>query len=80
MQYAVTFGYTVWLRPQDAQLARGGVAHDGVVATRLGLPAIPGCAETIALSTILLLAKETGACIHLCRLSTAEGVEMVRQA
>jgi dihydroorotase len=80
MQYAVTFGYTVWLRPQDAQLARGGVAHDGVVATRLGLPAIPGCAETIALSTILLLAKETGARIHLCRLSTAEGVEMVRQA
>ena len=80
MQYAVTFGYTVWLRPQDAQLARGGVAHDGVVATRLGLPAIPGCAETIALSAILLLAKETGARIHLCRLSTAEGVEMVRQA
>ena len=80
MQYAATFGYTVWLRPQDAQLARGGVAHDGVVATRLGLPAIPGCAETIALSTILLLAKETKARIHLCRLSTAEGVEMVRQA
>jgi dihydroorotase len=80
MQYAATFGYTVWLRPQDAQLARGGVAHDGVVATRLGLPAIPSCAETIALSTILLLAKETKARIHLCRLSTAEGVEMVRQA
>ncbi len=80
MQYAATFGYTVWLRPQDAQLAHSGVAHDGVVATRLGLPAIPSCAETIALSAILLLAKETGARIHLCRLSTAEGVEMVRQA
>jgi len=61
-------------------LAQGGVAHDGEVATRLGLPAIPSCAETIALSAILLLAKETGARIHLCRLSTAEGVEMVRQA
>ncbi|MGH8757427.1 MAG: dihydroorotase, partial [Burkholderiales bacterium] len=80
MQYAATFGYTVWLRPQDAHLAQGGVAHDGEVATRLGLPAIPSCAETIALSSILLLAKETGARIHLCRLSTAEGVEMVRQA
>ncbi len=80
MQYAATFGYTVWLRPQDVHLARGGVAHDGEVATRLGLPAIPSCAETIALSAILLLAKETGARIHLCRLSTAEGVEMVRQA
>ncbi|HVS27160.1 MAG TPA: dihydroorotase [Burkholderiales bacterium] len=80
MQYAATFGYTVWLRPQDAYLARGGVAHDGEVATRLGLPAIPSCAETIALATILLLARQTGAKIHLCRLSTAESVEMVRQA
>lgn len=80
MQYAATFGYAVWLRPQDTHLALGGVAHDGEVATRLGLPAIPGCAETIALSAILLLAKEIGARIHLCRLSTAEGVEMVRQA
>ena len=80
MQYAATFGYTVWLRPQDAHLAQGGVAHDGVVATRLGLPGIPSCAETIALATILLLARETGASIHLCRLSTYEGVEMVRQA
>ncbi len=80
MQYAATFGYTVWLRPQDAYLAHGGVAHDGEVATRLGLPAIPSCAETIALATILLLARQTEAKVHLCRLSTAEGVEMVRQA
>ncbi|MGH8750216.1 MAG: dihydroorotase [Burkholderiales bacterium] len=80
MQYAATFGYRVWLRPQDAHLASGGVAHDGEVATRLGLPAIPGCAETIALATILLLARQTGARIHLCRLSTAEGVDMVRLA
>ena len=36
MEYAATFGYPVWLRPQDAYLARGGVAHDGEVATRLG--------------------------------------------
>src|SRR5450432_3212585 len=45
MQYAATFGYRVWLRPQDAHLARGGVAHDGEVATRLGLAAIPPWAE-----------------------------------
>jgi dihydroorotase len=80
MQYAATFDFPVWLRPQDAGLARGGVAHDGQVATRLGLAAIPVCAETVALSTILLLARETGARIHLCRVSSAEGVEMVRQA
>ena len=80
MQYAATFGYTVWLRPQDSFLARDGVAHDGEVATRLGLPAIPVCAETIALSTMLQLARETGAKLHVCRLSSAEGVAMVRAA
>ena len=80
LQYATTFGYAVWLRPRDAGLARGGVAHDGQVTTRLGLAPIPVAAETVALSTILLLARETGARVHLCRLSSAEGVEMVRQA
>ncbi len=80
MQYAATFGHRVWLRPQDAHLARGGVAHDGEVATRLGLPAIPSAAETIALATIFALVRATGVHVHLCRLSTAEGVAMVRAA
>ncbi|MDN5881274.1 MAG: dihydroorotase [Nitrosospira sp.] len=80
MQYASTFGFGVWLRPQDASLADGGVAHDGEVATRLGLPAVSVCAETVALSNIILLARETGARIHLCRISSAEGVAMVRAA
>ncbi len=80
LEYAATFGYPVWLRPQDAYLARGGVAHDGEVATRLGLPGIPACAETIAIATILQLVKKTGARVHLCRLSTAAGLDMVREA
>jgi dihydroorotase len=80
LQYAATFGFAVWLRPQDATLARNGVAHDGQVATRLGLPAIPVCAETVALASILILARETGARVHFARLSSAEGVDMVRQA
>jgi len=80
MQYAATFGYTVWLRPQDAFLAKDGVAHDGEVATRLGLPAIPSCAESIALATITRLMEETGARVHLCRLSTREAVGIVRAA
>lgn len=80
MQYAATFGYRVWLRPQDAFLAKDGVAHDGEVATRFGLPAIPVVAETIALATMLQLARETGVKLHVCRISSAEGVEMVRLA
>lgn len=80
LEYASTFGFPVWLRAQDPALARHGVAHDGEVATRLGLPAIPVAAETIALSTILIIARETGARIHIARLSSAEGVAMVREA
>lgn len=80
MQYAATFGFSVWLRPQDSFLARDGVAHDGEVATRCGLPAIPVCAETIALATMLTLARETGVKLHICRLSSAAGVEMIRAA
>jgi len=67
LEYATTFGFSVWLRPEDATLARGGVAHDGEVATRLGLNGIPACAETVALSAILILARETGARVGILR-------------
>jgi dihydroorotase len=80
MQYAATFGHRVWLRAEDAYLGKGGVAHDGEVSTRLGLPAIPAAAETIALASIFALVRHTGVRVHLCRLSTAEGVAMVRGA
>ena len=80
MQYASTFGFSVWLRPQDVHLADGGVAHDGEVATRLGLPSISVCAETVALSNIILMARATGARVHLCRVSSAEGTAMIRAA
>ena len=80
MRYASTFGFSVWLRPQEISLTNDGVAHDGEVATRLGLPTVPVCAETIAISNIILLAKETGVRVHLCRISSAEGLTMVRAA
>ena len=80
LQYAATFGYPVWLRAEDAWLAKGGVSHDGEVATRLGLPGIPAFAETIALATILELVRATGARVHVCRLSSAGAVEMMRRA
>jgi dihydroorotase len=80
LQYAATFKFPVWLRAEDIWLAKGGVAHDGDIATRLGLPAIPPFAETIALGTLLQLVRATGAQVHVCRLSTAGAVEMIRQA
>ncbi|HZS66694.1 MAG TPA: dihydroorotase [Burkholderiales bacterium] len=80
LQYAATFGFPVWLRPEDAWLAKDGVAHEGELATRLGLPGIPPFAETIALATMLELVRATGARVHFCRLSTAGAVDMMRSA
>lgn len=79
LQYASTFGYTVWLRPQDAHLGKG-VAASGALATRLGLSGVPVIAETVALHTIFELVRVTGARVHLCRLSSAAGLALVRAA
>jgi dihydroorotase len=79
LQYASTFGYTVWLRPQDSYLGKG-VAASGALATRLGLSGVPVIAETIALHTIFELMRATGARVHLCRLSSAAGIALVRAA
>lgn len=78
-QYASTFGYAVWLRPNDHYLGQG-VAASGALATRLGLSGVPVAAETIALHTIFELMRATGARVHLCRLSSAAGVALVRAA
>jgi dihydroorotase len=80
MEYAATFGFTLFLHAEEPFLAAKGVAHDGEVATRLGLKGIPSAAEALALATILRIAQETGAKVHISRLSTAEGVDMVRAA
>lgn len=79
LQYATTFGYSVWLRPQEMHLGKG-VAASGALATRLGLSGVPVLAETIALHTIFDLMRSTGARVHLCRLSSAAGVALVAQA
>jgi dihydroorotase len=79
LQYASTFGYTVWLRPQELHLGKG-VAASGPLATRLGLSGVPVAAETIALHTIFELVRSTRARVHLCRISSAAGVALVRQA
>jgi dihydroorotase len=78
-QYASTFGYAVWLRPQDYYLGQG-VAASGPLATRMGLSGVPVMAETIAINTILELVRATGARVHLCRISSAAAVDMVRRA
>jgi dihydroorotase len=83
LRYARTFNLPVWLRPVDSTLASEGVVGEGAVAGRLGLPAVPVVAETVALHTVFELQRATGrpsVRIHLCRLSTAAGIELLRAA
>jgi dihydroorotase len=80
LQYAKTFGYTVWLRPQDPYIGRGGVAHSGPLASRLGLSGVPVMSETIALHTIFELMRASGARVHLCRISSAAALDLIRAA
>jgi dihydroorotase len=79
LQYASTFGYTVWLRPQDADLGKG-VAASGPLATRMGLSGVPVAAETIALHTMFELMRCHAARACTCAASAARRVELVRQA
>lgn len=79
LNYANTFGYAVWLRPQDKDLGKG-VAASGALATRMGLSGVPVAAETIALHTIFELIRGSQTRVHLCRISSAAGVELVRKA
>ncbi len=84
LQYAATFGYAVWLRPLDPWLGTG-VAASGPLAMRMGLSGVPAAAETIALHTVFELLRAMGGAagrsrVHLCRLSSAAGVDLLRQA
>jgi dihydroorotase len=79
-EYAATFGYTLFLRAEDFYLAKNGVAHDGEVASRLGLKGIPAAAEALAIASLLRIASETKTKLHLCRISSAEGVALIRAA
>jgi dihydroorotase len=80
MQYAATHGFIIVLRPDDAYLAKDGVAHEGQVAARLGLTPIPPSAEIIGLLRILELVRITRARVHLARLSTARALDLIRAA
>ena len=80
MEYAATFDFAVWLQPQDYWLSRNGIAHEGEVASRLGLAGIPVAAESIAIGTIIQLVRITGCRVHLTRISSGAGMALVHRA
>ncbi|HIO93020.1 MAG TPA: dihydroorotase [Leucothrix mucor] len=80
MEYAATVGLKLFYQPIEHSLLSGGCAHEGAVATRLGLPPISSAVETTAMAQMLILVEETNTPVHFCRLSCAKSVELLRQA
>ncbi len=80
MEYSANFKIPLVLQPCDNWLRADGCVHEGPTAQRLGLDGIPSAAETVAIAQIIELAVHTGARVHLSRLSTARGAQLVREA
>lgn len=80
LEYAHGFGIPLIMTARDARLGAGGCAHDGAVATRLGLPGVPVAAETVALARLLELVRECGSRLHVSRVSSARAVELIAEA
>ena len=80
LEYASSLGITVHVVPVDPALANGGCAHEGAMATKLGLTPIPVSAETAAMRQWISLVEDTGARVHFGRLSSARGVALLESA
>lgn len=80
MDYAVSFDLKVFLSPVDQYLGKNGCAHEGRVATRMGLPGIPVAAEIATVARDLTLIETTGIQAHFCRISSARSAEMIANA
>ena len=80
LEYAQTFGIPVADHCEEPTLSEGGVMHEGLVATRLGLKGIPAAAEEIMVARNILLARLTGGRMHLCHMSTRGSVDLIRRA
>ncbi len=80
LEYAKVFGIPVADHCEDPTLSLGGVMHEGLVATKLGLKGIPSAAEEIMVARDIVLSELTGGHVHLCHISTRGSVEMIRRA
>lgn len=80
MKYAAELGLTFAIRGDVPALTRNTYMHPGTTSYKLGLHGTPACAEEIGLETIIRLAQDAGAKLHVQTVSTAAGVDIIRRA
>ena len=80
LEYANMVGLTYLAHAEDLSLTRDGAMNEGFNSTRLGLPGMPKAMEEIAIERVIRLAELTGANVHICHVSTAGGVDIIRRA
>jgi dihydroorotase len=80
LAYAGALGLPVMAHCEDPRLAAGWAMHEGAVSTRLGLPGFPAAAEEALIARDIALAEAAGAHLHICQVSTAAGVALIRAA
>jgi len=80
LEYATVFGRPLIQHAEEPRLAAGGVVHEGLVSTTLGLRGIPSEAESVLVARDIALAALTGGWVHFAHLSSAQSVELIRQA
>lgn len=80
LEYAKYHGLMVISHSEDRNLSNGGVMHEGVVSTRIGLKGIPAASEEIMVFREISLSTFTGCPVHIAHVSTAGSVELIRRA
>ncbi len=80
LEYVKSFGGLILQIPNEESLSAGGLMHEGLMSTRLGMPGIPSGAETTAVYRDLELLRYTGSRLHLTGISTATSVALIREA
>ncbi len=80
MEYAKDFDLPIIDHCEDKSLSCGGVMHEGKISLLLGLKGMPALAEDLDAVRDIILAKETGAHVHIAHISTKGAIEIVRRA
>lgn len=80
LEYSLMFGIPVIQHAEDVHLTGKGVMHEGRVSAELGLKGIPAASEAVIVARDLLLAELTGGRYHVAHVSTAEALQLVREA